>query len=308
MAEVTPVTVLSAGPGASVWLNALFDEPAFKTSAVLWGRRDRPPGGHPVVLPIPNLRTLFPAGGCPCCAGRGDVAHLLRTLLSRARRGDVTQVYIVLDHTTDVPPIIAALLSDPVAAAAYRLFGIAVHVNTASLRESFAFGPIMRRNLAIADRMIVAGSDDRLASFSPAAAIISEVPREAYRAVSSPWPDLAAPDLGQLDSSSEQQDASGTVVCIHSISVCPTLTKTRIMAWLAELADRHGRQILRMRGMLPDPASDKVFWIEGAGRIVANPMAVDAGGSILRRQGRVVFAVTDLRRDALAAGIQCGGN
>jgi hypothetical protein len=35
---------------------------------------------------------------------------------------------------------------------------------------------------------------------------------------------------------------------------------------------------------------------------------VDAGGSILRRKGRVVFAVTDLRRDALAAGIQCGGN
>jgi G3E family GTPase len=308
MAEVTPVTVLSACPGSSAWLNALFDEPAFKASAVLWGRWDRPPGGHPVVLPIRNQRTLFPAGGCPCCAGRGDVAHLLRTLLSRARRGDVTQVYIVLDHTTDVPPIIASLLSDPVAASAYRLFGIAVHVNTADLREPFASGPFMRRNLAIADRIIVAGSNNRLAGFNPAAAIISEVPGGTYRAVSAPWPDLVVPDPGRLDSSSGQRDASGAAVCIHSISVCPTLTKARVMAWLAELASRHGRRILRMRGLLPDTASDKVFWIEGAGHVVTQPSVVDTVTSVSHQQGRVVFAVADLPRDALATSIQHGGN
>jgi len=308
MTEVTPVTVLAASTGASAWLNALFDEPAFKATAVVWGRRDRPPEGHPVVLPMRKQRTLFPAGGCPCCAGRGDVAHLLRTLLSRARRGDLTQVYVVLDHTTDVPPIIATLLSEPVVAAAYRLCGVAVHVDTTALREPFASGPFMHRNLATADRIIVAGSDDRLAGFNPAAAIIAEAPGGAYRAVSAPWPELAVPDPGRLHSTLEQQDPSGAAVCVHSISVSPILTKACVMAWLTELASRHGRQILRMYGVLPDSASGKVVWIEGAGHAVAQPLLVNAGSSVPHSYGRMVFAVSGLPRDALVASIQRGGN
>ena len=69
------------------------------------------------------------SGGCPCCAPRDDVARALRALLPRVRRDEVRRVVIETTGLADPGPILATLLSDTVAASAYRLDAIVTVVD-----------------------------------------------------------------------------------------------------------------------------------------------------------------------------------
>ena len=116
MAEITPVTLLIGFPGAgkTTLLRHLLRQPELADTAVLAAQPDPP---------------MWWNAGCPCCALRDDVARALRTMLPRVRRDEMRRVVIETTGLADPGPILATLLSDTVAASAYRLDGIVTVVD-----------------------------------------------------------------------------------------------------------------------------------------------------------------------------------
>jgi G3E family GTPase len=111
MAEITPITLVIGLPGAgkTTLLRDLLRRPGMADIALVAAPPDPP---------------MWWGGGCPCCAPRDDVARALRALLPRVRRDEVRRVVIETSGMADPGPILATLLSDTVAASAYRLDAI----------------------------------------------------------------------------------------------------------------------------------------------------------------------------------------
>lgn len=72
------------------------------------------------------------AGGCFCCAGRGDLIRALRDLLPRARRGEVTRVVIETAADADPAAIAEAMQADLATASVFRLARIVAFVDGAA--------------------------------------------------------------------------------------------------------------------------------------------------------------------------------
>lgn len=118
MPETTPVLVLT-GPIDRTALSHWLAAPAQARTAVLVNRD----GGR--VLDHPRVATFtdsvrHPMGGCLCCAPPGALTRALRTMLPRARLGEIDRVVVVAG---DARRVLAALAGDPVVAAVYRPAG-----------------------------------------------------------------------------------------------------------------------------------------------------------------------------------------
>ena len=130
MAETTPVTVLTGflGAGKTTLLNHLLRQPALARTAVLVNEFGEIGLDHLLVEKLDDNTVLLNAG-CLCCTVRGDLARVLREMLPRARRDEITRIVIETTGLADPVPILATLMTDPVAASAYRLDGIVTVVD-----------------------------------------------------------------------------------------------------------------------------------------------------------------------------------
>ena len=154
MAETTPVTVLTGflGAGKTTLLNHLLRQPALARTAVLVNEFGEIGLDHLLVEKLDDNTVLLNAG-CLCCTVRGDLARALREMLPRARRDEIARIVIETTGLADPVPILATFMTDPVAAAAYRLDGIvtvvdAVHGEAHLERPSGGRPPGRRRRPA----------------------------------------------------------------------------------------------------------------------------------------------------------------
>ena len=95
MAETTPVTVLTGflGAGKTTLLNHLLRQPELARSAVLVNEFGEIGLDHLLVEKLDDTTVLLNAG-CLCCTVRGDLARVLREMLPRARRDDISRIVI----------------------------------------------------------------------------------------------------------------------------------------------------------------------------------------------------------------------
>ena len=130
MAETTPVTVLTGflGAGKTTVLNHLLRQPELARTAVLVNEFGEIGLDHLLVEKLDDTTVLLNAG-CLCCTVRGDLARVLREMLPRARRDEIARIVIETTGLADPVPILATLMTDPVAASAYRLDGIVTVVD-----------------------------------------------------------------------------------------------------------------------------------------------------------------------------------
>jgi len=118
MAETTPITVLTGflGAGKTTLLNYLLRQPEFARTAVLVNEFGEVGLDHLLVEKLDENTVLLNAG-CLCCTVRGDLVRALREMLPRARRGEITRIVIETTGLADPAPILATLMTDPVAVA-----------------------------------------------------------------------------------------------------------------------------------------------------------------------------------------------
>ncbi|HEY3847162.1 MAG TPA: GTP-binding protein [Acetobacteraceae bacterium] len=313
MAEVTPVTLLIGLPGAgkTTMLNHLLCQPEMAGTAVV------------AAQPAPPM---WWNAGCPCCAPRDDVARALRSLLPRVRRDEVRRVVIETTGLADPGPILATLLSDTVAASAYRLDGIVGVVDTVNGASALEQRDMAVRQVAVADRIVLTKTDlvdlpelhARLWRLNPGAPIVaarhgavdpSVVLRGGLFDPTGTAPDarawLDAEAFAAVNNAERLRDPTGRDAGIEAF--CLTFDRPLpwpgVSGWLERLILTHGDALLRMKGILHLHAQHQPVAIHSVGHLLFPPMSLTAWPDGDTRDSRLMFITRDLPRAVVEAGL-----
>lgn len=214
-------------------------------------------------------------GGCLCCARRADVARALHDLVIQSRRAGSGFARAVIETSglADPSPIIATLANDPWLRNHVELVGIVAVVDAvAGLRNLEAYEEA-RRQVAIADTVVVSKGDLR------GAVPIADIARAVL---------AIAPDASILDAQDADFRPSGlmtTRIRERRAVSRPTFIAEAVAhreavgsfvlalpgpvdwpamtVWLSALLHVHGTRILRVKGLIRTTASQDVLVIHG---------------------------------------------
>jgi G3E family GTPase len=329
MAETTPVTVLTGflGAGKTTLLNHLLRQPQLARTAVLVNEFGEIGLDHLLVEKLDDTVVLLNAG-CLCCTVRGDLARVLREMLPRARRDEISRVVIETTGLADPVPILATLMTDPVAASAYRLDGIITVVDAVNGAAHLDTQEEAVRQVAVADRIIVSKADlaeaaplrARLGALNPAAPIA----QVAHGAVDPAFvlraglfePATKQPDLaGWLNAAAfeavdhhhhhhhdpNRHDARIEAYCV---TLDGPLDWPGVSMWLQTLVGAHGENLLRVKGVLNLKGQDGPVAIHVVRHLIHPPVKLAAWPKDDPRTSRIVFITRDLPRAAVEDGLR----
>ncbi|MCC0003318.1 MAG: GTP-binding protein [Methylobacteriaceae bacterium] len=192
-----PVTVLTGflGAGKTTLLNRMLADPALADTVVLINEFGEIGLDHLLVEKIDGDMMLM-ASGCLCCTIRGDLVAALEDLLRKLDNGRIKPFRRVVIETTglaDPAPILHAVMGHPYLALRYKLDGVVTVVDAINGLASIARHKEALRQVAVADRLVVAKSDlvgadsreayaalrRRLADLNPGAPVIDAARGEA---------------------------------------------------------------------------------------------------------------------------------
>ena len=250
------------------------------------------PGDHLIVL----------AGGCLCCALRGDLVTTLTDLLKRRARIPFNRVIIETSGLADPDPILAPLLHDPELTPHFRVDGVVTTVDAIAGERELKRERVSLEQVAIADRIVLTKSDiaapravvrlqDLLAKINPWAPVIVANHGEV------------APDwlLSPIDQALERLNWGKDDEHVHDDhdvgveSFCLWFPAPLVWAsfkeTLTRLADAHGERLLRIKGLLAIEGQAQPSALHGVNRFFHPPMAVKSWPDDDHRS-RVVF-ITD---------------
>jgi G3E family GTPase len=320
MAETTPVTVLTGflGAGKTTLLNHLLRQPELARTAVLVNEFGEIGLDHLLVEKLDD-RTVLLNAGCLCCTVRGDLARVLREILPRARRGEISRIVIETTGLADPIPILATLMGDPVAAAAYRLDGIVTVVDAVNGAVHLDTQQEAVRQVAVADRIIISKADladtaslrRRLHALNPGA-LVAEVAHGAvdpgfvlHAGLFDPAakiPDVAgwlnaeafaAPTGHHHQHDPNRHDARISAFCI---TLDQPLDGPGLAMWLQMLVASRGENLLRVKAILNLKDHDRPVAIHAVRHLMHPPVKLPAWPENDPRTSRIVFITRDLPR------------
>jgi G3E family GTPase len=323
MAETTPVTVLTGflGAGKTTLLNHLLRQTELARTAVLVNEFGDIGLDHLLVEKLDDATVLLNAG-CLCCTVRGDLARVLREMLPRARRDEISRIVIETTGLADPIPILATLMSDPVAASAYRLDGVVTVVDAVHGAACLGNQEEAVRQVAVADRIIISKADlagtaplrDRLRALNPGAPVV-----EASHGAVDPGfvlhagvfdPTAKIPDVtGWLNAAAydaqgehhqhhdpNRHDARNRAFCI---TLEQPLDWPGLAMWLEMLVSSRGENLLRVKGILNLKGHDRPVAIHAVRHLMHPPVKLAGWPKDDPRTSRIVFITRDLPRRAV---------
>ena len=322
MAETTPVTVLTGflGAGKTTLLNHLLRQPELANTAVLVNEFGEIGLDHLLVEKLDDTTILLNAG-CLCCTVRGDLARVLREMLPRARRGDIGRVIIETTGLADPIPILATLMTDSVAASAYRLDGIVTVVDAVNGATHLDEQEEAVRQVAVADRIVISKSDladaaslhARLSALNPGAPIAFGKVDPAFilhaglfdPAAKSPnvagWLNAAAFEPAHHHHHDpNRHDARIAAFCL---SLNDPLDWPGLSMWLQMLVASHGENLMRVKGILNLKGHDRPVAIHAVRHLMHPPAKLTAWPEGDPRTSRIVFITRDLPRSVIEDGL-----
>jgi G3E family GTPase len=327
MAEATPVTVLTGflGAGKTTLLNHLLRQPALARAAVLVNEFGEIGIDHLLVEKLDDTTVLLNTG-CLCCTVRGDLARVLRAMLPRARRDEISRIVIETTGLADPVPVLATLMNDPVATSAYRLDGIVTVVDAVNGESHLDTQDEAVRQVAVADRIIISKTDladprvlrSRLRLLNPGAPVIESAhgavdpsfvlnagvfDRSAKTPDVRSWLDSAAFDAGHdhHHHDSNRHDARISAFCV---TIDKPLEWPALALWLQMMTVSKGEHLLRIKGILNVQGHDRPFAIHGVRHLMHPPVKLAAWPADDPRTSRLVFITRDLPRAVIEDGLR----
>ncbi len=205
--------------------------------------------------------TVLLGNGCVCCTTRTDLQVALRRLVTERERGQVPQFGRIVIETSglaDPGPILQTFSTDRALGGEFFIEVVATLVEAASGLETLAWSAESRKQIVLADRLVITKTDlteraavarlaERLAALNPHAAIDEAVdgvldPRGLIEAEAA----RASRSRAGFVAEAEHSDGIGSFV----------LTEDRPLAWNAfarameTLTALRGPDLLRVKGFL----------------------------------------------------------
>jgi G3E family GTPase len=281
--DLIPVNLITGflGSGKTTLLQRLLQSPELASMAVLINEFGEVGLDH-ILLQRVDETTVLLKSGCLCCTIRGDLRDSIRDLYDRRERGLVPPFDRLVIETTglaDPAPIVATLSTDPVICHHFRLGNIVTVVDALNGLSNLASYEESRKQAAVADRLVISKTDlaaageldrlrARLCRLNPTAAQI-DAQHEPFSAVELLASDVFDPakrseevrgwlaDEEHMLAADHGNQGHGHDVNRHGrdiVAFCVTLDQpldwSAFAVWLTMLLNRHGQDILRIKGLL----------------------------------------------------------
>ena len=158
-----PVTIVTGflGSGKTTMLNQLLRAPHLADTVVIVNEFGEAGLDH-LLIEQAIENTVLLKNGCICCTVRGDVADTLETLFAHRASGAIPDFQRIAIETTglaDPGPVAHALVAEPGAGYACVLDGIVTTVDAMHGAGTLARHEEARRQVALADRILVTKTD-----------------------------------------------------------------------------------------------------------------------------------------------------
>jgi G3E family GTPase len=162
-AAAIPVSVLTGflGSGKTTMLRQLLSQPDFSRTAVIINEFGEIGLDHELVAASEDSFVEL-LTGCLCCKIRTDLAQTLQELLQRRDEGRCTpfdRIVIETSGLADPAPILQTLMTDAAVASRLVLGGVVTTVDAVNGVGTLEREGISRKQIAVADRIVLTKSD-----------------------------------------------------------------------------------------------------------------------------------------------------
>jgi G3E family GTPase len=275
------LTVLGGflGSGKTTWLRHQLHEGALKDAFVVVNEAAETPVDD--ILLTRSSRIAVLAGGCACCTARADLLTLLRKICDERSRtaSDGQRLQRIVLETSglaDPGPIVEAIRADPILVHHIVVSEIVVAVDALHALTQLRSEPLGRRQVEIADRLIVTKVDEAeegaltrllatLQQINPGAAISGAI--KGSETALPPWDDAEPELLPDLSGEAERPPIFPTRLTIDD-----TIDWTAFSVWLSALLHARGDDVLRVKGVVRTPAGRLL--VQSVRKIVQSPEIV----------------------------------
>jgi G3E family GTPase len=316
-----PVTVVTGflGSGKTTLLNHLLAQPALARTAVIVNEYGEAGIDHDL-LRFAQEKVLLLENGCICCALRGDLQQTLRDLFLARRQGEIGDFDRVLLETTglaDPAPVLQTLLSDSMLLSQFRLNGVVTCVDAYHVIEQIKTYPEARKQVALADRLIVTKCDQvsestldevkkiisKLAPFAKSAlalhgviepAFVTEIGLADARGDAERierWLGSAAPDIADH----HPHDAAISTFLLRFEQSFSARAFEQCIEVLTEL---RGPDLLRVKGLINVEGEAGPLVVQGVQHLFHPPVALSAWPGA-DHASRLVFITRGIPRDSV---------
>ena len=306
MVEFIPVNLITGflGSGKTTLLQRLLADPALSDTAVLINEFGEVGLDHHLLERIDDTMVLLQSG-CVCCTIRGELSDAIKDLFSKRECGVVPPFRRLVVESTglaDPFPILSTVQADPVLKHHFRLGNVITTVDAVN-----GLGrPESVKQVAVADRLVLTKTDlvdgadgliDELRHLNPdaplsrttdpidAAALLEGAVHSPLRAL----PAVADPPHGSVHG--------------FALTFEGALDWTMFGIWLTMLLNRHGREVLRVKGILNIEGSQTPVAVHGVQHLVHPPVHMAAWPDE-DRHSHLVFIVDGLERVAIERSLE----
>jgi G3E family GTPase len=225
------------------------------------------------------------AGGCACCAVRSDIGEALSRLArARAAAGARPFARIVVETTglADPTPIEQLFCAPGAVSARHRLDRVVTTVDACLGAVTAASDPVWRRQVALADALVVTKTDladhERKAALD---ALLQEINPGAARGLGTDGANLLAGAASRLPHPAPSQRARYGRV--HDEQLAAYAARLRapvdgdvLAGWLETLVSRHGHRLLRVKGLVRLAGEERPLVVHAVQHLVSPPRLLDA--------------------------------
>jgi G3E family GTPase len=306
----TPVTanLLTGflGAGKTSLLKRLLRQPDLADTAVLINEFGEVGIDHLLIAEVVDEEVVLLQSGCVCCTIRGDLKDALLRLYGRRQRGEVppfTRLVIETTGLADPAPIVATFAADPMLRHHFRLGNIVTVVDAEDGAAHLDDYEEARHQAAVADRLVVSKIDIAapekatrlarlLARINPAAEIVTSgeedeaaaelLTRDLHDPASRAhevrrWLEaesLAGDDPHHHHHHDPDRSRHGDIRAMVIAEDQP-LDWAAFGLWLAMLLNRHGKEVLRVKGLLRIVGREAPVIVQGVQHTIHKPVHLD---------------------------------
>jgi G3E family GTPase len=314
-ADTVPVITLTGflGSGKSTLLNAVLGRDAMPPVAVIVNELGEIPIDHALIENVTEGIAVL-RSGCVCCAVRSDLEYTLRDLyLKRVRRVIPDFRAVVLETTglADPGPVLQTLFSQPVRELRYTAGLVLTTVDCTHAPGTLSTHPEARRQIAVADRLVLTKSDlcspddlqatqAWLDTLNPTAPRVAAVKGQAAldELFGRGFPDALHDETTEILLSAESHTSHANTIRAYSYSIPQPLEWERVHTALKNLLATHGEQILRAKGILQIVGIDEPVVLQAVHHTLYPPDLL-SGWAGHARESRLVVIVDGVERELI---------